>query len=106
MREIIKNNNVVYDYDVHKLSDGVILSIILFLIAILLLILSIVISYMFLGDAPSFVAGIGMSSLIFNAGSMYKIISEIYLHDNFNREVKVMLILQLILFTIWIFIIG
>ena len=105
MREVIRNNKVIYNYRVHKLSDGVILSIIFYIIAVLYLILPILISYLFLGEAPSIIAGIGISSIIFNFASMIKIILEIYLYGNYHSEIRTMLILQLILFSIWIFII-
>lgn len=105
MREIVKNNKVIYSYNTHKMSDGVILSIILFAVAVLLLIISILISYLYLGEAPTYVAGVGISSIIFNVASMIEIIIEIYFYENFHSEIRTMLILQLLLFSIWIFII-
>lgn len=105
MREIIKNNKVIYNYQTHKLSDGVLYSIILYVVAVLLLILSILISYFYLGEAPSIIGGIGISSIVFNIASMIFIILEVYLYNNFHKEIRTMLLLQLILFSIWIFII-
>lgn len=105
MREIVKNNKVLYSYNTHKISDGVIMSIILYAVSLLLLIISILISYLYLGEAPSYVAGIGISSIIFNIASMIKIIIEIYFYENFHSEIRTMLILELILFSVWIFII-
>ncbi|MBR1454812.1 MAG: hypothetical protein IJ593_09275 [Lachnospiraceae bacterium] len=105
MREIVKNNKVLYSYNTHKISDGVIMSIILYAVSVLLLIISILISYLYLGEAPSYVAGIGISSIIFNIASMIKIIIEIYFYENFHSEIRTMLILELILFSVWIFII-
>ena len=105
MREIVKNNKVLYSYNAHKISDGVIMSIILYAVSVLLLIISILISYLYLGEAPSYVAGIGISSIIFNIASMIKIIIEIYFYENFHSEIRTMLILELILFSVWIFII-
>ncbi len=105
MREIIRKNKVVYSYEEHKLSDGVHTAIILYAVAVSLLVISILISYMCLGEAPSIVAGIGISSILFNIGSMASIILEVYLYNNFHAEIRTMLLLQLILFTVWIFII-
>ena len=105
MREKIRKNEIIYDYEVHKLSDDVKLSIILYIIAVLFLFISIFISYLFLGEAPSIVAGIGISSLIFNTASMVLIVMEIYLQDNYHSEIRTMLILQLLLFSIWFLII-
>lgn len=105
MREIIKNNKTVYDYKTHKISYDVTLSAVLYCISILLMLLSFFISYIYIGNAPTVVAGVGISSLIFNTASMIVVVYDIYMHDNYSREVGVMLILQLILFSIWIFII-
>ena len=105
MREIIRKNEKIYDYEIHKLSDEVKLSIILYIIAVLLLLNSIFLSYIFLGDAPTIVAGIGISSIIFNIASIVLIIYEIYVYNNYHNEIRTMLILQLILFSVWIFII-
>ncbi len=105
MREIVKKDKIIYSYNAHKISDGVFYAIILYAISILLLIISILISYIYLGAAPSIVAGIGLSSIIFNIGSMAFIINEVYTYQNFHSEIRTMLILQLILFSIWIFII-
>ena len=105
MRTIIKNNKIIYNYNKHKISDGVKNAIILYCIAVLLLFLSIFISFICLGNAPSFVAGIGISSILFNVASIIHIILEIYLDQNFHNEIRVMLLLELLLFTIWIFII-
>lgn len=105
MQVINKNNKTIYKYGEHKLSDGVITSIIFFAVAVLLFACSILISFIFLGEAPSFVAGIGISSMICNAASMFYIVLEIYLYKNFHKEIRNMLILQILLFSIWIFII-
>ena len=105
MREKIRKNEIVYDYEIHKLSQDVRLAIILYIFAVILLIVSIFISYLFLGDAPSIVAGIGISSLILNTASMALIVMEIYLQDNYHSEIRTMLVLQLILFSIWFLII-
>lgn len=105
MREIVRKNQVVYSYKEHKFSDGVIAAIILYVVALLLLFISILISYMYLGEAPTFVAGIGIASILFNIGSIINIILEVYLYNNFHSEIRTMLVLQIILFTIWIFII-
>ena len=105
MREIIRKNKTIYNYQLHTLSEGTITAIVLYAVAVLLLLVSILISYIFLGDAPSFIAGFGMSSIIFNIGSIANIILEVYLYNNFYPEIRTMLFLQLILFSIWIFII-
>ena len=105
MREIIRKNRIIYNYQLHKLSEGTITAIILFAISVLLLLISILISYICLGEAPSIVAGFGLSSLIFNTGSMLNIILEVYLYNNFHPEIRTMLFLQLVLFSVWIFII-
>lgn len=105
MREIIKKNRVIYNYKEHIRPYGVIVAIILYFIAILLLIVSILISYLYMGEAPTFVAGIGISSLIFNTGSMVNIVLEVYFYNNFHPEIRTMLILQLVLYAVWIFII-
>ena len=105
MREIVKKNKVIYNYKEHIIPYGVKVAILLYVIAVLLLLVSILISYLCMGDAPSIVAGIGLSSLICNIGSMVNIILEVYLYNNFHPEVRTMLILQLVLFAVWIFII-
>ena len=105
MREIVRNNKVLYNYQTHKLSDGVNAAIILYCVAVLLLIISILISYIYLGEAPSFIGGIGVASIIFNIGSMLNIILEVHLYNNFYPEIRTMLLLQLVLFTVWIFIV-
>ena len=105
MREIVKKNKVVYNYTEHIMSNGVKVAILLYVIAILLLMISVLISYLYMGDAPSVVAGFGLSSIIFNVGSMVNVILEVYLYNNFHPEIRTMLVLQLILFAVWIFII-
>lgn len=105
MREIVKKNKIVYNYTEHIISDGVKIAIMLYAVALVLLLISILISYLYMGEAPSIVAGIGLSSIFFNIGSMINIILEVYLYNNFHPEIRTMLILELILFAIWIFII-
>lgn len=105
MREIVRKNKTIYNYQLHKLSEGTMTAIILYAISVFLLLISLLISYICLGEAPSIVAGFGISSLIFNIGSMLNIILEVYLYNNFHPEIRTMLLLQLILFSIWIFII-
>ena len=105
MREIVKKNKIVYNYTEHIISDGVKIAIMLYAVAVVLLLISILVSYLYMGDAPSIVAGIGLSSIFFNIGSMINIILEVYLYNNFHPEIRTMLILELILFAIWIFII-
>ena len=105
MREVVRKNKVIYNYKEHIISDGVKVAILLYAIAIFLLVLSILISYLWMGDAPTIIAGIGISSIIFNLGSMTNIILEVYLYNNFHPEIRTMLILQLLLFAIWIFIV-
>lgn len=105
MREIVRNNQIYYSYKAHKMSEGVLLSIVLFAIAVIFLIISILVSYLYLGEAPSFIAGLGLTSIIFNIASITKIVMEIYLYENYSPEIRTMLILQLLLFSVWIFII-
>ena len=105
MREIVRKNRIMYSYEEHRLSEGVITSIILYIIAVLLFLISILVSYFYSGNAPTFVAGIGISSILFNLGSMTNIILEIHLYRNFHPEIRTMLILQLIFFSIWIFLV-
>lgn len=105
MREIVKKNRIIYNYKEHIISDGVKVAILLYIISVLLLIVSILVSYLYMGEAPPIVAGIGMSSIIFNLGSMVSVILEIYLYNNFHSEIRTLLILQLIIFGVWIFII-
>ena len=105
MREIVKNNQIYYSYKTHKLSEGVLHSIIFFEVAVIFLIISILVSYLYLGEAPSFIAGLGLTSIIFNIASITKIVMEIYLYENYAPEIRTMLILQLLLFSVWIFII-
>lgn len=105
MRVVSKNDKTIYKYDSHRFSDGVLQAIILFAIAILLFVVSIIISYLYLGEAPSFIAGIGISSMLFNLASMVEIILEIYLYKNFHKEIRNMLLLQILLFSIWIFVV-
>ena len=105
MREIVKKDKVIYNYTEHITPYGVKVAILLYVVAVLLLLVSILISYIYMGEAPATVAGIGLSSLIFNIGSMVNIILEVYLYNNFHPEIRTMLILQLILFAIWVFII-
>ena len=105
MREIVRKNKTIYNYQLHTLSEGTITAIVLFAISVFLLLISVLISYIYLGEAPSIVAGFGVSSLIFNIGSMLNIILEVYFYNNFHPEIRTMLLLQLVLFSIWIFII-
>lgn len=105
MREIVKKDKIIYNYTEHIMSEGVRVSILLYVIAVFLLLISILVSYLFMGEAPSIVAGLGLSSIIFNIGSMTNIILEVYLYNNFHPEIRTMLLLELILFAIWIFII-
>ena len=105
MRVINRKNVQLYNYSPHTIADGVFYSIIMYIVAVLLLIISILISYIFLGEAPLVVAGIGISSIAFNLVSMIFIILEVYLYKNFHSEIRNMLLLQLLLFSIWIFII-
>lgn len=105
MREIVRNNQIYYSYKTHKMSEGVIYSIAFFAVAVIFLIISILVSYLYLGEAPSFVAGFGITSIIFNIASITKIVMEIYLYENYSPEIRTMLILQLLLFSVWIFII-
>lgn len=105
MREIVKNNQIYYSYKAHKFSEGVIHSIVFFAIAVIFLLISILVSYLYLGEAPSFIAGLGLTSIIFNIASITKIVMEIYLYENYSPEIRTMLILQILLFSIWIFII-
>ena len=105
MREIIRKNKVIYNYKEHIIPYGVKVAILLYVVAIFLLIISILVSYLYMGEAPAIVAGIGISSMIFNVGSMVNIILEVYLYNNFHTEIRTMLFFQLILFAIWIFII-
>lgn len=105
MREIVRKNKIVYNYTEHTISYGVKVAILLYVAAVLLLMISILVSYLFMGEAPSIVAGIGMASIIFNIGAMTNIILEVYLYNNFYPEIRTMLILELILFATWIFIV-
>ena len=105
MREIVRKNQIIYNYEIHKLSIGVIHAIILYVLAVLLFLIAILISYLYLGEAPAFVGGIGVSSILCNMASMVNIILEVHLYRNFHAEIRTMLVLQLIFFTMWIFII-
>lgn len=105
MRIVSRKDKKIYKYESHKISDGVFVAIILYAIAVLLLLISIIISYLYLGEAPTYIAGIGLSSIFFNIASMINIILEIYLYGNFHIEIRNMLLLQILLFVIWIFII-
>ena len=105
MREIVRNNQIYYSYKTHKMSEGVIYSIVFFAVALIFLIISILVSYLYLGKAPSFVAGLGITSIIFNIASITKIVMEIYLYENYSSEIRTMLILQLLLFSVWLLII-
>lgn len=105
MREIVKKNKTIYNYTEHIMSEGVKVAILLYVIAVFLLLISILISYICMGEAPSIVAGIGLASIIFNLGSMTNIVLEVYLYNNFHPEIRTMLLLELILFAIWIFIV-
>lgn len=105
MREIVRKNKIIYNYQLHTLSEGVKVAIVLYAIAVLFLIISILISYIYVGEAPTVVAGIGITSIIFNIGSILNIVFEVYFYNNFHPEIRTMLLLQLILFSIWIFII-
>lgn len=104
MKVINKNSKTIYKYSKHDFSDGVITAIILYAIAILLFIVSIVISYIFIGEAPLIVAGVGVSSIIFDIGSMIYVILDIYLYKNFHIEIRNLLILQILFLILWIFI--
>lgn len=104
MKIINKKNKILYKYIKHDFSDGVIIAIILFSIAILLFITSILISYIFIGEAPLIIAGICISSLIFDIGSLIIVILEIYLFKNYHSEIRNLLILQIIFLILWILI--
>lgn len=105
MREIIRKSGVVYSYTKYERSKGIIHAIILYAIAVLFLAISIVVSLLYLGEAPSIVGGLGLVSIIFNLGSLTNVIMDIYLYRNFHTDVRTMLLLQIILFSVWIFII-
>lgn len=105
MREIVRKNKTIYNYTDHTISYGVKVAILLYVASVLLLLISILVSYLCMGEAPSVVAGIGISSIIFNIGSMVNIILEVYLYNNFYPEIRTMLFLELVLFAIWIFIV-
>lgn len=105
MKVINRKNKKLFSYNTHEISKGVKFAILLYIIALFLFILSVLLSILFLGEAPSFVAGIGISSLLFNAASMLNIVLEIYLYKNYFSEIRNMLLLQILLFIIWIFIV-
>lgn len=105
MREIIRKNGVVYSYTKYERSEGIIYAIILYAIAVLFLFISIVISLLYLGEAPSIVGGLGLTSIIFNTGSLLNVILDIYFYRNFHTDVRTLLILQIILYSVWIFLV-
>lgn len=101
----IKKKKFLYNYLETGFSEGVKLAIILYAIAVLFLIISIFISFILGGEAPSIIAGVGISSILFNIASIINIILEVYLYDNYKKEIRTMLLLQLVLFAIWILVI-
>ena len=105
MRVIVRNNKIKYVYAKPKLTEGIKLSIIMFVAAIVMLLIGVLISILFSGNAPSIVASFGISSIICNTASMASIVLEVYLYKNFAPAVRNMLLLQIFLFIVWIFII-
>ena len=105
MKVIIKNNKVKYKYEKHKLSDKTKLAICFFVTAIFLLFVALGISILYDGDAPTFVSGVVISSLICNAMSMICSILEIYEDRIYNTDIRNMLLLQTAYFIFWILII-
>lgn len=105
MRELIRKTGVVYSYTKYERSEGMIHAIILYAIAVLFLVISIILSLLYFGEGPSIIGGFGLVSIIFNVGSLSNVIMDIYLYRNFHTDVRTMLLLQIILFSVWIFII-
>lgn len=101
----IKKKKFIYNYLETGFSNGVKFAIILYAIAVLFLIISVFISFVLSGEAPTIIAGFGISSILFNIASIINIILEVYLYDNYKKEIRTMLLLQLVLFAVWIFII-
>ena len=105
MREIIRKNRIIYNYEIYKLSEGSKTAILLYVVAVFFLIMPMFVSYFCGGEAPTIIAGFGLTSIICNIGSMLNIVLEVHLYNNFHPEIRTMLLLQLILFSIWIFIV-
>ena len=105
MRVIVRNNKIKYMYAKTKMTEGIKLAIILFIIAVSMLALGVLISILFNGNAPTFVASFGIMSIGCNVASMVNIVLEVYLYQNFAPAVRNMLLLQIAFFIVWIFII-
>ena len=105
MRVIVRNNKIKYMYAKSKWTEGIKNAIFLFIVAVLMLVFGVLISILFHGNAPSFVAGLGIMSIGCNVASMTNIVLEVYLYQNFAPAVRNMLLLQIAFFIVWIFIV-
>ena len=105
MRVIVRNNKIKYIYVKQELTEGIKLSIIMYIISILMLLMGVFISILFSGNAPTIVAAFGLISIICNIASMTYIVLEVYLYQNFAPAIRNMLLLQIFLFIVWILII-
>ena len=103
MRVIKKKNQIKYKYEKEKWSEGVKLSVLLFIASILIFLLSVIISVLKLGNASEIVGGLGISSIIFCLGSMAFSISEIYLYKSYKRITRNMLLFQILYLLYWVF---
>ena len=103
MRVVRKNNQVKYKYKKDKWSEGVKLSLLLYIISIFIFFLSIIISIINHGEASEIVGGLGISSIICCLGSMAFSISEIYLYKSYTRVNRNMLLCQMLYLLYWIF---
>lgn len=103
MRVIKRNNQIKYKYEKEKWSEGVKLSVLLYILSIFIFFLSIVISIIKLGNASEIIGGLGLASIICCLGSMSFSISEIYLYKRYKRITRNMLLFQILYLLYWVF---
>lgn len=103
MRVIKRNNQIKYKYEKEKYSEGVKLSVLLYIVCIFIFFLSIIISIVCRGEASEIVGGLGFTSIICCLGSMAFSISEIYLYKSYKKITRNMLLLQILYLLYWIF---
>lgn len=103
MRVIKKNNQVKYKYEKEKWSEGIKLSVLLYILSIFIFFVAVIISILNRGEASEIVGGLGVASIIFCLGSMAFSISDIYLYKSYKRITRNMLLLQILYLLFWIF---
>lgn len=105
MKKILRNNKTYYKYEKKPLTQNIQYAIILYVVAIMLFIISILISYLYRGEAPEIIGGMGVTSIVLDFVSMIFIVLDIYLDKNFQPAIRNMLILQILFIIMWIILI-